>query len=497
MTKLSSVFLILVLFAGSINVTAEEPASGTTQDGGNQVRGTAVPHEGTKVDLHFGESLGMSATQLAMWEDDPPPTKPAQPDGPVVLPPKPPAEMLPVPSGAVLSIVAGPGLPAPAASFGTALPASAVPSGAAASLAAVPAQGPNPLPAADEKTAAPKNNALPAPFNIMDPKRETEVTVVKGRSQLLRSTIEFTRTAVVDPAVCDLIQYSATEIGFIGKGLGTTEVTVWFRESNDPNVDTQPRSFVVHVVAESLGNKDPHLKQLEAEIARLFPNSKVRLRTFGKRIIVLGQARNVTEAAEILNIIRGEEIDVKGKWVNGPGQAERNDAGTNDSTGNTYGWQRQQQSSRTWGNGNQDEYSDRVVNMLKVPGVHQIMLRVKIAELDRTAARGFGANFSATIEFRNGTLLLQSLLNASNSNSIIGNFSNDQLSFGIHYLEQHGVVRLLSEPTLIDHERQAGQFHRRRRVCRADGRGRQRGRVHDDRLPRLWGHHQLHALPAR
>ena len=87
--------------------------------------------------------------------------------------------------------------------------------------------------------------------------------------------------------------------------------------------------------------------------------------------------------------------------------------------------------------------------MLKVPGVHQIMLRVKIAELDRTAARNFGVNFSTSIQFRNGSLLLQSLLNASNNNSVIGNFSNDQLSFGISYLEQHGVVRLLSEPTLL------------------------------------------------
>ena len=41
------------------------------------------------------------------------------------------------------------------------------------------------------------------------------------------------------------------------------------------------------------------------------------------------------------------------------------------------------------------------------------------------------------------------MLNASNNNSVIGNFSNDQLSFGISYLEQHGVVRLLSEPTLV------------------------------------------------
>ena len=47
------------------------------------------------------------------------------------------------------------------------------------------------------------------------------------------------RTSVVDPNICDLLQYSPTEIGFIGKALGTTKVTVSFREDpdkvNDPN----------------------------------------------------------------------------------------------------------------------------------------------------------------------------------------------------------------------------------------------------------------------
>jgi pilus assembly protein CpaC len=312
--------------------------------------------------------------------------------------------------------------------------------------AAVPPQGPNPPLILDEKLAPAKDNASPLPFDIMDPKRETEVTVVKGRSQLLRSKLEFARTAVVDPKVCDLIQYSLNEIGFIGKALGTTEVTVWFRESNDPNVDTQPRSFAVHVVPD-LHATDPHLKQLEAELARLFPNSKVRLRTFGQRIIILGQARDIVEAAEILNFVRGEQIDATGRWVSGPGQAEHNpDLATNPYGDNVPGGGNLGRRGRGF---IQNDWSDRIINMLKVPGVHQVMLRVKIAELDRTAARNFGVNFSTSIEFRNGTLLLQSLLNASNANSVIGNFSNDQLSFGISYLEKHGVIRLLSEPTLV------------------------------------------------
>ena len=259
---------------------------------------------------------------------------------------------------------------------------------------------PNPAatPMADEKAAPAKAGGSPLPFNIVDAKRETELTIVKGRSQLLRSSVEFTRTAVVDPRVCDLLQYSPTELGFIGKGLGTTEVTVWFRESNEPNVDTQPRSFVVHVVPD-LASREPHLKQLEAEIAKLFPNSKVRLRTFGQRIIVLGQARDVSEAAEILNFIRGEEIDTYGRWVSGPGQAERIDAGREEdetARGNTGAAPK---GPLPDGKGAVAATADKCVATNKTngptasstcsrsPGVHQVMLRVKIAELDRTAAR--------------------------------------------------------------------------------------------------------------
>ena len=97
--------------------------------------------------------------------------------------------------------------------------------------------------------------------------------------------------------------------------------------------------------------------------------------------------------------------------------------------------------------------------MLRVPGVQQVALRVKIAELNRSAARGFGVNVAANIDFGdavNGSkLLLASLLNtnvpgsAGGGASVIANISGDDASIGIRYLQQHGVIRLLSEPTLV------------------------------------------------
>ncbi len=479
MTRTSSILLILALFAGSFEVIADEPRPEVPREWGNQGWQAALPHADPGVDED-----GWAARQLALSREEPPPA-PSVPSAPPVGPrrlsvlvPEPSAEppvvaavstepvasvpLSPVPAVPLMPSLPRPAVPASPARVAAVVftqhsnpsPAAAATQGPNPSPAAVPTQGPNPPLAADERLAPLKDSSSPVPFDILDGKHETELTIIRGRSRLLRSTIELTRVFVVDPKICDIMQYSPTEVGFIAKGLGTTQVTLWFRDSDsndrNPNLDTQPRSIVVHVVAD-VNARAPHLKQLEAELAKLFPNSKVRLRTFGQRIIVLGQARDVADAAEILNFIRGEQINAAGAWVSGPGQAER------------YGLRRERCAGGMAGDrcrpivedevpllyDNQNGWSDRIINMLKVPGVHQVMLRVKIAELDRTAARNFGVNFSATAEFRNGTLLLQSLLNASNSNSVIGNFSNNQLSFGISYLEQHGVVRLLSEPNLV------------------------------------------------
>ena len=446
MTRICAVLLILAI---SVAASAQEPSSRLAFQPSDKVEGVALAFEESS-GTQTGKSLEFSAKTLALWQEDP---QPAQPHAALALPAKPAVEIGPVPVD-----------PVPLLPRGTTPPNSLTvisPQGAASQPALLPKPDANsPAASTEAKPGPAADNDASVPFNILEPNRETEITVTQGRSRLLRSQVNFSRTAVVDPAICDLIQYSPSELGFVGKSVGTTQVTVWFRDSDDSNIDTQPRSFIVHVVPD-LSTKEPRLKQLEAEIAKLFPNSKIRLRTFGQRILVLGQARDVSEAAEILNIIRGEQIDSSGRWLSGP------NAGASAGTGAGGGQSPLGASQPTGSNNansplgsanlggrgqrnfNRNDLSDIVVNMIKVPGVHQVMLRVKIAELDRTAARSFGANFSANVQFRNGTLLLQSLLNASNANSIIGNFNSNQLSFGIHYLEQHGVVRLLSEPTLV------------------------------------------------
>jgi pilus assembly protein CpaC len=93
--------------------------------------------------------------------------------------------------------------------------------------------------------------------------------------------------------------------------------------------------------------------------------------------------------------------------------------------------------------------------MLRVPGVQQVALRVKIAELNRTAARNFGVDVNALVNVTENVagskLFINSLLNSSNGSTvpILGQFDGDDIKVGLNYLQQQGVVKLLAEPTLV------------------------------------------------
>jgi pilus assembly protein CpaC len=176
----------------------------------------------------------------------------------------------------------------------------------------------------------------------------------------------------------------------------------------------------------------------------MFPDSKIKLVVLADKLLVKGQAKDAEEAAQIMTVIRaqyggrggaGGGYGFGGGMMGTVGDAAATSVLPGEATGRT----------------NQSSY--RLINMLRVPGVQQVALKVKIAELNRTAARGFGVNVAANIDLVNATrgtqLVLASLLNPASSTAIIGTVENDDLILGIRYLQQHGVARLLSEPTLV------------------------------------------------
>jgi pilus assembly protein CpaC len=265
------------------------------------------------------------------------------------------------------------------------------------------------------------------------------------RSILLRTKVDIYRTAIVDESVCDLVQFTPRELSIIGRSVGQTHVTFWF---DDPAM--APLTYLVEVLPDPQQIKADESKYelLQNVINEMFPDSKVFLVIVADKLLVKGQAKDSEEAAQIMTIVRAQVAGAVG-GVFGPagfpglGQGPATPVLSNAATGGNPG------------------PAYQVINMLRVPGVQQVALKVKIAELNRTAARGFGVDVNGVINFTDSTkgtqLFLASLLNGSSAQTsnntggtaFVTSFSGQEISVGLRWLQERGVIRLLSEPTLV------------------------------------------------
>jgi pilus assembly protein CpaC len=307
-----------------------------------------------------------------------------------------------------------------------------------------PAEPARPVPAAPaplpEGVAA---SPLPvgSPFEAI-PESGTIALRVR-RSLLMRTKTDIYRTAVVDEGVCDIVQFTPREISLIGRSQGSTHITFWFDDPAQP-----PLTYLVKVEPDAaLVEQVQHKYQLlEDLVNEMFPDSKIRLVVLADKLLVKGQARDAEEAAQIMTIVRTQGQGYNNNNNGGLGMLAVGDAAASGVI----------PAAAAGELANQPTY--QIVNMLRIPGVQQVALRVKIAELNRSAARGFGVDVETNINFgdaANGSkLLLASILNAGNSTtgggtSVIADISGDDATIGIRYLQQRGVIRLLSEPTLV------------------------------------------------
>ncbi len=284
--------------------------------------------------------------------------------------------------------------------------------------------------------AARSTDVFGSAFEVIDDQGK-EFTITVRRSKLLRSPVDIYRTAVVDPAVCDIVQFTPREITIIGKMQGATHVTFWFDDG-----EQRPVTYLVRVLPDPEIRKihENHFAILEEVISKLFPDSSVELVAVADKLIVRGQAKDGEQAAQIMHIVRGEMTNQTSRFRQGhSGGLGAGDAG-DVLSGVEIG-------SRLGSN-------IQIINMLRIPGPQQVALRVKIAELNRSAARGAGVDLEAQFKSssKNGSgIFLETMLNAAKGNApaLLTELDGDDINIGLRWLEERGVVRLLSEPTLV------------------------------------------------
>lgn len=268
---------------------------------------------------------------------------------------------------------------------------------------------------------------LPTPIAKM-PEISEDLEVIQSRSQLIVTRTSIRRIAIADPGVIDVVQYSPNELSIIGLSIGSTNLTFWFEGSSEPLI------YLVKVI------RDPSLEdqerndygKLERKLAILFPNSKVYLIPLSRKIVVRGQARDAEEAAQILSIVRGEFINRSGD-LGGP---QPYGGGGSNLGGGRFGQNFN----------NNDQASSFIINQLEVPHENQIMLHVRIAELNRSHLRRLGIDLNLLI--KGGRHVLSSTVGGTPS-TLAGIFENGEISVLVNWLASNGTAKILSEPTIV------------------------------------------------
>ncbi len=271
--------------------------------------------------------------------------------------------------------------------------------------------------------------------------------------------------AVGDPSVLDFAIVSPRQIRVIGKLMGVTELSI-------TTGDDRTYSFEVHVVAD--------LDTLRSQLQALFPDASIQLGQVRDNIVVEGQARDSGQVTRILEVVTNylrsvavsQDRKIQSQQSRQPGTARlpapQEPGAILPPTAPTP----EQPITRIQAGFLTEP---KVINLLRVPGSQQVLLKVRIAELNRTAMREIGADWlvvdpdtgtiagtqigGATIQ---GDATLGGLSRrgggVSGMTTVFGVFPASEFQFFLSALRKNSLVRILAEPNLIAMNGQAASF---------------------------------------
>ena len=340
----------------------------------------------------------------------------------------------------------------------------------------VPVRGPRPAEGneAGQRWQTEVDPATSPTAAFIEPLRGNDavVQVIVGQARLLTLRADLANEqgtgviAVADPTVVDFdVMPNPRLIRLSARRAGVTDLSI-------TTADGEIYNFEIHVVYD--------LRLLEAQLRQIFPDVQLRLFQLREHLVVEGQVRSIRQADQVLRTI---ELFLASAQV--PSSSQGQDAGASRGAsrdtrrgdrpaadGQDPNWQQtpdgaaQPSASDRPGNvqavpepgGRADVQgsfaSAQIINLLRVPGVHQVMLQVQIAELNRTALRNIGADWQFGTP---GGNVLETLIGGPNT-TVAGVFSSGSVEFVLRALRSNSLLSVLAEPNLVAMSGQKASF---------------------------------------
>lgn len=341
---------------------------------------------------------------------------------------------------------------------------------------------------------APRSGALPAPLPVVPPSDEpeeivkaptSEINIVVGRSKIIDTKRPYPQILIANPAVADvqLLDREHPEIlNVYGLRFGSTTLTLFDQENRE-----KTRQYVIQVTIDG--------PDMERRIARLFPGAQVSIQQAGSQVILEGQVPDSKVMAEVLQLVEaelaGSQDAATAGLGGGPPTAPVDPAAAGAPGPAGPGGPAGPQTTIVVGGGGGAGAAPgaggplanilrrpggggiapgTIINRVHIPGPRQVMLKVKIAELDRTALRQIGVNWQAG-NLNTRDLFRQNIANLgpipglaadvgdiSTAPQLVGIFDTRKFFLWVEALRRNNLATILAEPNLVALDGQPARF---------------------------------------
>jgi pilus assembly protein CpaC len=196
--------------------------------------------------------------------------------------------------------------------------------------------------------------------------RTTSLTVPIFKSRVVTLSAPAKRVSIGNPDIADVLIIGPGELYILGKDLGGTNVLLWDR--NDQLI-----SAISVVVTHDLDT----LRKL---LATTLPGEKIQVASAQRNLILSGQVTSAIKMDAALQMARG--------FLQQAATAKEKIMFKEESAGG----------------GGEDRKVGEVINLMTVGGAQEVMLQVKVAEVQRSVMKELNAQFNATNN--NGTVVV-------------------------------------------------------------------------------------------
>ena len=257
-----------------------------------------------------------------------------------------------------------------------------------------------------------------------------------NRSELVTSATDLSEVIVTDPDVADVYVHGKQKVSVIGKRIGQTTMRLF--DSSHKLV----RSMDVFVTYD--------LPAVRRALKEFLPAEHIGVSMVNTRIALTG---DVTSAAAAASAIEIAEEFVRGKLTEA------------------------QMDSRKIHDGKSGSDQSPIINMMKISAGQQVMLRIRIGEVQRTAVRNLGVSLQAFGDHLSiGTAIGRAAGTAADGTTKIFQYGgytpstdafadvtvkggrSEGLGAAIEALERDGLFKVLAEPNLTALSGEEAQF---------------------------------------